>query len=47
MQEGQTQWGIKSTPTFIFNMGEKQFNGAENIAQFQKTIDQLLQAKGQ
>ena len=48
MQEGQTQWGIKSTPTFIFNMGATQFSGAEDIAQFQKAIDPLLQqTKGQ
>lgn len=48
MQEGQSRWNIKSTPTFIFNMGQTQFSGAENIEQFRKTLDSLLsQTKGQ
>lgn len=42
MQEGQTQWDIKSTPTFIFNSGQFQFSGAEDYAKFQKTIDPLV-----
>lgn len=49
MQEGQSQWDIKSTPTFIFNSGQVQFSGAEDFAKFQKTIDAILlkEKKGQ
>lgn len=49
MQEGQSQWDIKSTPTFIFNSGQVQFSGAEDFAKFQKTIDAILlkEQKGQ
>ncbi len=46
LQEGQTRWSIKATPTFVFNLGEVQFSGGQHIDEFRKTVDKIMQAKG-
>ncbi len=46
MQTGQTQWSVKSTPTFVVNYGEAELSGARKIHEFQEIFDKLLQKQG-
>ncbi len=42
MQKGQSRWGVRGTPYFIFNNGDEQFSGSEDLDVYRQTIDKLL-----
>ena len=42
MHTGQTQWKVKSTPTFVFNYGAESLSGAQSFEAMQKVIEGLL-----
>lgn len=46
MQTGQTQWEVKSTPTFIINYGEERMSGTRSFEEFQEIFDKLLKKSG-
>jgi protein-disulfide isomerase len=41
LQEGQSKYAIKSTPTFIFNYGAETFAGGRSADEFEATVNKL------
>lgn len=42
MHTGQSQWKVKSTPTFVFNYGADTLSGAQSFEAMQQVIEGLL-----
>lgn len=42
MHTGQSQWKVKSTPTFVFNYGADTLSGAQSFEAMQEAIEKLL-----
>lgn len=45
MQDAQTKYSVKATPTFILNDGAKRLTGADGVDAFATAIDQLTEGK--
>jgi protein-disulfide isomerase len=45
MQDAQTRYDIKSTPTFVFNNGAVVLGGAQDAAKFEQIVNKLTQGK--
>ena len=45
VQESQTKYSVKSTPTFIFNNGAEQLAGAQDVDKFEDIVNKLSQGK--
>jgi protein-disulfide isomerase len=45
VQEAQTKYGLKSTPTFVFNDGAETLSGGQSIEQFTTIVNKLTAGK--
>lgn len=45
VQDAQSKYNIKSTPTFIFNDGAEQFSGAQDVSKFVEIVNKLSAGK--
>lgn len=45
INEAQTRYSIKQTPTFVFNGGEESFSGAQPIEKFEEVVKKLSAGK--
>lgn len=45
MQDGQKQFSIEATPTFIFNNGAEKFNGARDVSEYITAVNKLSAGK--
>jgi protein-disulfide isomerase len=45
MNEAQTKYALKSTPSFVFDFGAEVMSGAQEAAKFEEIVDRLAAAK--
>ncbi|MCE9508735.1 MAG: DsbA family protein [Alphaproteobacteria bacterium] len=45
MNDGQSRYDIKSTPTFVFNNGAEVLGGAQDAAKFEEIVNKLTRGK--